>query len=243
MKSIKLRHWLLYLFLLQLAIPIPTLVWSEPLGILAGALIAAALTPLAALALSRIHRLLLLRIEEQVARLSFSARGTPAGELWWLPILKEIGTCLTRGLGPVSFLLLLVGVSGILPALAYVLLVFSQLLYLLAIVVVIALVMLGRAHPELLQMLMNILFHPWKSSEVSTHMVINITDTTDEQAEPGRPIDGSGTTPFQLGESPDGRCDRGRLPAAVMLLLLPMPERRDDSAGLPDPPEQERDQA
>jgi hypothetical protein len=235
MKRVKLRHLLIYLFLLQLVIPIPTLVWGEPLGILGGALIAAALTPLVALALSRMRRLLLRGVEEQVARLSFSAQGTPTGELWWLPILKAVGTCLTRGLGPVSFLLLLVCLSGILPELFYMLLVFFQLLYLLVI-----LVMLGQAHPELSQMLMSILFRGRQRNEGPADPVIIVTDTAHDQALPGIPIEGPRTTPFQLGYGSDDCSGRNGLPAAVMLLLLPMPERRDDRVGLPGAPEQER---
>ena len=189
MKFIRLWHLLLYLFLLQLAVPIPTLAWGEPIGSLVGALIAAVLTPLLALALSRMHRLLLRLGAEKAAHLAFSARGTPTGELFWLPILKVVGAGLARGLGPVSIVLLFVCLSGILPGLLYMLLVCLQLLLLLVILLVAALVMLGQAHPELLRFLVGLLPRRQQRDEQPAAPVIIVTDTTSyEQAPPGIPL-------------------------------------------------------
>lgn len=234
MKSIKLRHLLLYLFLLQLAIPIPTLAWGEPIGILVGALIAAALTPLAALALSQMHRFLLRLVEEKVARLAFSAQDTPIGELWWLPTLKVVGAVLVRGLSPINFLLLLVYLSGILSGLFDMLLVFLQFLYFLVILGIAALLVFGKAHPDLLRMLVSLLFQRRRSYEPPAGQVIIVSDVPYEQAPLGIPIGGSGTTNHQLEYRPADRNGRGGLPAAVTLLLLSMSERRDDMAETPE---------
>ena len=238
MKYIKLRHLLLYLFFLQLAIPIPTLAWGGPIGVLVGALIAAALTPLAALALSRMHRFLLRLVEEKAAQLALSAQNMPSGELWLLPILKVVGAALARVLSPVSFILLLVYLSGILPGVFDMLFVFLQLLFLLVVLGIAALVILGKAHPDLLSMLVSILFRQRQRDKQPADQVIIVTDTTYEQA-PSGIIDGPGTAPSQLGSWPNHHNGRGGLPADVTLLLLSMPERRDRRAGLPETPEQE----
>lgn len=235
MKHVKFRHLLLYLFLLQLTIPIPTLVWGEPVGVLAGALIAAALTPLAALALSRMHRFLLRLVEEKTAQLALSARETPAGELWVLPILQVVGPALARMLSPISIILLVVYLSGILPGFFDMLFVFLQLLFLLVVLLIAALLMLGKSHPELLRFLASRLFQRRKRRQQPADQVIIVTDTTYEQV-PGIPVDGPGATLFQLLRRPDDLHDRGGIPTAIMLLLLRMPERHED---VPEPPEQE----
>ncbi len=238
-KSIQLRHLLLYLFFLQLAIPIPTLAWGEPVGILVGALIAAALTPLAALGLSRMRSFLLQVLEEKAAHLALSAQDTPSGELWLLPILKVVGAVLVRGLSPISIILLIVYLSGILPGVFDMLFVFLQLLYFLVVLGTAALLMLGKAHPDLLRMLASILFQRRQSYEPPAGQVIIVSDVHDEQAPRDIPIEGSGTTTHQLGYWSDGRNGQGGLPATVTLLLLSMPQRRDGRAGLPETPEQE----
>ena len=241
MKSIKFRHLLLYLFFLQLAIPIPTLAWGEPVGVLVGALIAAALTPLAALGLKRIHRFLLRLVEERAAQLALSAQDTSSGELWLLPILKVVGAALARWLSPISIILLIVYLSGILPGVFDMLFVFLQILFLLVILGIAALLMLGKAHPDLLRMLASILFQRRKRDEPPAGQVIIVTDAHYEQAPPGIPIDGPGTTTHQLGYWPDGHNDMGWLAAGSTLLLLSMPQRHDGMVGLPETPEQEGD--
>jgi hypothetical protein len=224
MKRLQLRHLLIYLVLLQFIAPIPTLVWGELVGVLGGALASAALTPLVALALSRLQRHLLRRIEEQVARFSFTAPGATAGERWALPMLQVIGTGLTRSLGPVSFLLLLVCLSGILPVLGYMLLDFFEILYVLVILGVVALVLLGQAHPELLQMLLHMLFRRRQRDNRPHGRVIIVAATTDEQA---------AAPPLPLQSRPaDGR-SRGRLPGVGSRLLLPTPSEGSDGRGRP----------
>ena len=239
MKHVKFRHLLLYLFLLQLAIPIPTLVWGEPLGVLAGALIAVVLTPLAAFALSRMHRFLLRLIEEKAAQLALSARETPAGELWALPLLHMVGRAMARILGPISIILLVVYLSGILPGFFDMVFVFLQLLFLLAIILIAALASIGKANPDLLRFLANLLYQRRKRRQQPADRVIIVTDASSEQAPDSIPVEGPGVMLFQLLRRPADLQDRSGLPAAILLLLLRMPERHDGAAGLLEPPEQE----
>ena len=181
----KLRHFLLFFLLLQMTFPVTTLILGDPAGMLIGVLIAAGLTPLVMLALRAMRQFLLRLIEERVGQLAPLAHGGEYGAPSWLPFIRTAGRFLVRGLSPVSFVMLLVCLSGVLPDLLYMLLTFLQVLYLLAIFALAALVMLAETHPDLLWLLVRALFRQRGYHESPTNPVIIVTDASNEAAPPG----------------------------------------------------------
>jgi len=185
------------------------------------------------------HRYLLRLVEEKTAQLARAAQETATGELWFMPILQVVGPALARWLSPISIILLVVYLSGILPSVFDMLFVFLQLLFLLAVLLIAALVMLGKTHPDLLRFLASILLQRRKRRQQPADQVIIVADTTYERSPAGIPVEGPGAMLYQLLRRSADLHDRDGLPAAITFLLLRMPEGHEGAAALPEPPEQE----
>jgi hypothetical protein len=211
----KLRHFLLFFLLLQMTFPVTALILGDPAGMLVGALIAAGLTPLVTLALRAMRQFLLRLIEERVGQLAPLARAGDYGAPSWLPFMRTAGRFLVRGLSPVSFVMLLVCLSGMLPDLFYMLFTFLQVLYLLAIFALAALVTLGETHPDLFWLLVRALFRQRQRHDSPANPVIIVTDAFYEATSPGIPSLGYQPVPLLLAQSTTSSLDEKEKPGEM----------------------------